>query len=94
MRSGNKATPTNSACHVPDFSFSATPSTRTFATNISWAFDQTTWNQEGGSGRAGLLDAYVSSWHIPWLTIQAGQQRVWFNRATISSMATSTLPTT
>lgn len=44
----------------------------------------------GGSGRAGLLDAYISSWHIPWLTIQAGQQRVWFNRATISSMATST----
>ncbi|MBX3345226.1 MAG: hypothetical protein KF806_07905 [Nitrospira sp.] len=61
-----------------------------FRYNISWAFDQTTWNQEGGSGRAGLLDAYISSWHIPWLTIQAGQQRVWFNRATISSMATST----
>ena len=61
-----------------------------FRYNISWAFDQTTWNQEGGCGRAGLLDAYVSSWHIPWLTVQAGQQRVWFNRATISSMATST----
>ena len=61
-----------------------------FRYNISWAFDQTTWDQEGGSGRAGLLDAYISSWHIPWLTIQAGQQRVWFNRATISSMATST----
>ena len=61
-----------------------------FRYNISWAFDQTTWDQEGDSGRAGLLDAYISSWHIPWLTIQAGQQRVWFNRATISSMATST----
>ena len=61
-----------------------------FRYNISWAFDQTTWNQEGGSGRASLLDAYVSSWHIPWLTVQAGQQRVWFNRATISSLATST----
>ena len=61
-----------------------------FRYNISWAFDQTTWNQEGGSGRAGLLDAYISSCHIPWLTVQAGQQRVWFNRATISSMATST----
>lgn len=61
-----------------------------FRYNISWAFDQTTWDQEGGSGRAALLDAYISSWHIPWLTIQAGQQRVWFNRATISSMATST----
>lgn len=61
-----------------------------FRYNVSWAFDQTTWDQEGGSGRAGLLDAYISSWHIPWLTVQAGQQRVWFNRATISSMATST----
>jgi hypothetical protein len=61
-----------------------------FRYNISWSFDQTTWDQEGGSGRASLLDAYISSWHIPWLTIQAGQQRVWFNRATISSMATST----
>ncbi len=61
-----------------------------FRYNISWAFDQTTWNQEGGSGRAGLLDAYISSWHIPWLTVQAGQQGVWFNRATIRSMATST----
>ncbi|MDO9118159.1 MAG: hypothetical protein Q7U39_09395 [Nitrospira sp.] len=60
-----------------------------FRYNISWAFDQTTWDQEGGSGRAGLLDAYVSSWHIPWLTVQAGQQRVWFNRASISSIATS-----
>ncbi len=61
-----------------------------FRYNISWSFDQTTWDQEGGSGRASLLDAYISSWHIPWLTIQAGQQRVWFNRATISSIATST----
>lgn len=61
-----------------------------FRYNISWAFDQTTWDQEGSSGRAGLLDAYISSWHIPWATVQIGQQRVWFNRALISSMATST----
>ncbi|MEX5214010.1 MAG: hypothetical protein NW703_07570 [Nitrospiraceae bacterium] len=61
-----------------------------FRYNISWAFDQTTWEQEGGSGRAGLLDAYISSWHIPWANVQIGQQRVWFNRALISSMATST----
>ncbi|MFO0773908.1 MAG: hypothetical protein U0172_04490 [Nitrospiraceae bacterium] len=61
-----------------------------FRYNMSWAFDQTTWDQEGGSGRASLLDAYVSSWHIPWATLQVGQQRVWFNRATISSMTTST----
>jgi hypothetical protein len=61
-----------------------------FRYNISWAFDQTTWDQEGGSGRAGLLDAYISSWHIPWATVQIGQQRVWFNRALISSTATST----
>jgi hypothetical protein len=58
--------------------------------NFSVALDQTAWNQEGGSGRAALQDAYVSSWHIPWATVQVGQQRVWFNRATISSIATST----
>ncbi len=58
--------------------------------NFSVALDQTAWNQEGGSGRAALQDAYVSSWHIPWATVQVGQQRVWFNRATISSITTST----
>jgi hypothetical protein len=61
-----------------------------FRYNVSWAFDQTSWDQEGGSGRARLLDAYVSSWHIPWATVQLGQQRVWFNRSQISSIATST----
>jgi hypothetical protein len=61
-----------------------------FRYNFSWALDQTAWDQEGGSGRARLLDAYVASWHIPLATIQIGQQRVWFNRATISSIATST----
>ena len=58
--------------------------------NISWAFDQTSWDQEGGSGRARLLDAYIASWHIPLATVQIGQQRVWFNRSQISSIATST----
>lgn len=58
--------------------------------NISLQMDQTTWNQEGGNGRATLQDAYLSSWHIPWATVQIGQQRVWFNRALISSIATST----
>jgi hypothetical protein len=61
-----------------------------FRYNVSWAFDQTGWDQEGGSGRARLLDAYIASWHIPWATIQLGQQRVWFNRSQISSIATST----
>lgn len=61
-----------------------------FRYNVSYAFDQTTWNQEGGSGRGAIQDAYLSSWHIPWATIQVGQQRVWFNRALISSIATST----
>jgi hypothetical protein len=61
-----------------------------FRYNVSWAFDQTPWDQEGGSGRARLLDAYIASWHIPWATIQLGQQRVWFNRSQISSIATST----
>jgi hypothetical protein len=60
-----------------------------FRYNVSLAMDQSPWNQEGSNGRASLLDAYVSSWHIPWLTTQLGQQRVWFNRALISSIATS-----
>ncbi len=58
--------------------------------NVSLAMDSTPYNQEGGNGRATLQDAFISSWHIPWLTVQAGQQRVWFNRALISSAATST----
>ena len=58
--------------------------------NLSLAMDSTPFNQEGGNGRATLQDAYIASWHIPWLTVQAGQQRVWFNRALISSAATST----
>ncbi len=61
-----------------------------FRYNFSWALDHTAWDQEGGSGRAGLLDAYISSWHISWATVQAGQQRVWFNRAMIRSIATAT----
>jgi hypothetical protein len=61
-----------------------------FRYNFSLALDQTPWDQEGGSGRARLLDAYVASWHIPLVTVQAGQQRVWFNRSQISSNATST----
>lgn len=60
-----------------------------FRYNVSWAFDQTEWDQEGGSGRARLLDAYIASWHIPWATVQLGQQRVWFNRSQITSIATS-----
>jgi hypothetical protein len=58
--------------------------------NVSLQMDSTTYNQEGGNGRATLQDAYISSWHIPWATAQFGQQRVWFNRALISSSATST----
>ena len=58
--------------------------------NLSLQMNSTPSNQEGGNGRATLQDAYVSSWHIPWATVQVGQQRVWFNRALISSSATST----
>jgi hypothetical protein len=43
-----------------------------FRYNVSWAFDQTGWDQEGGSGRARLLDAYIASWHIPWATFSSG----------------------
>ncbi len=57
--------------------------------NISLAMDQTPFNQEGGNGRVALLDAYIASWHIPIATVQLGQQRVWFNRALVSSVATS-----
>lgn len=57
--------------------------------NISLAMDQTPFNQEGGNGRVTLLDAYIASWHIPLATVQIGQQRVWFNRALVSSVATS-----
>lgn len=60
-----------------------------FRYNLSWALDQTERDEEGGSGRARLLDAYVSSWHIPFATLQLGQQRVWFNRALIASVATN-----
>lgn len=60
-----------------------------FRYNVSLAVDQNEWDQEGGSGRASLLDAYVSSWHIPCATVQGGQQTVWFNRALITSVATT-----
>ena len=60
-----------------------------FRYNFTLAMDQNEWDQEGGSGRASLLDAYVSSWHIPWATVQVGQQTMWFNRALISPIATS-----
>lgn len=56
--------------------------------NFSVQLNQSAFNQEGGSGRAALLDAYIASWHIPFATIQVGQQKVWFNRAMITSSAT------
>ena len=59
-----------------------------FRYNVSFAFDQQELNQDGTGGTGRLLDAYVSSWHIPWATVQIGQQRVWFNRALITSIAT------
>jgi hypothetical protein len=57
--------------------------------NFSVQYDQTEWDQEGSSGKGNLLDAYVASWHIPWATVQVGQQIVWFNRAAIASIATT-----
>ena len=57
--------------------------------NFSIQLNQNAFNQEGGSGRASLVDAYIGSWHVPFATIQVGQQKVWFNRALISSNATS-----
>lgn len=58
--------------------------------NISLAMNQSPYNQEGSSGRVALQDAYLASWHIPVATIQVGQQKVWFNRALVSSISTST----
>ena len=60
-----------------------------FRYNFSIQLNQNAFNQEGGSGRASLLDAYIAAWHVPFATIQVGQQKVWFNRALISSTATS-----
>ena len=57
--------------------------------NFSIQLNQNAFNQEGGSGRASLVDAYIAAWHVPFATIQVGQQKVWFNRALISSTATS-----
>ena len=57
--------------------------------NFSVQLNQSAFNQEGGSGRASLVDAYIGSWHIPFATVQVGQQKVWFNRALISAVATS-----
>src|SRR5690349_19200361 len=57
--------------------------------NVSLAMDQQPFNQEGSNGRVALLDAYIASWHISFATVQVGQQRVWFNRALITSVATN-----
>jgi hypothetical protein len=57
--------------------------------NFSVQLNQNAFNQEGGSGRASLVDAYIAAWHVPFATVQVGQQKVWFNRALISSTATS-----
>ncbi|MGH7231963.1 MAG: porin [Nitrospiraceae bacterium] len=55
--------------------------------NLTLAADQ----QEGnlnGTGNVSLLDASVTSWHIPYATVQVGQYRTWFNREQITSVAT------
>ncbi len=57
--------------------------------NFSIQLNQNAFNQEGGSGRASLVDAYIGAWHVPFATIQVGQQKMWFNRALISAVATS-----
>jgi hypothetical protein len=57
--------------------------------NLSIQLNQSAFNQEGGSGRAALVDAYIAAWHVPLATVQVGQQKVWFNRSLISSIATS-----
>lgn len=58
-----------------------------FRYNIAFSADQNELSPDQG-GKAQLLDAYISSWHFPYATVQLGQQRVWFNRAHITSAAT------
>jgi hypothetical protein len=45
-------------------------------------------NGTNGTGNVALLDATVTSWHIPYATVQVGQYRTWFNREEITSVAT------
>jgi hypothetical protein len=45
-------------------------------------------NGTNGTGNVALLDASVTSWHLPYATAQIGQYRTWFNREEITSVAT------
>lgn len=58
-----------------------------FRYNVSLSSDQNETSPDT-SGNMRLLDAYISSWHLPYATVQFGQQRVWFNRAMITSAGT------
>jgi hypothetical protein len=58
-----------------------------FRYNVAFSADQNELSPDT-SGNVRLLDAYISSWHFPYATVQVGQQRVWFNRAQITSAAT------
>jgi len=55
--------------------------------NLTVSADQPEGNANG-TGTAALLDATVTSWHIPYATVQIGQYRTWFNREEITSVAT------
>ena len=45
-------------------------------------------NGAGVAGTVQVLDANVSSWHLPFAVLRIGQQKVWFNRESITSVAT------
>ena len=76
---------------APACNFWDTPSIPTYATTCPWQMDQAPFNQEGGNGRAALKMPTCR-----FLAYSMGdgpgrpQQQVWFNRALISSVATST----
>jgi hypothetical protein len=58
--------------------------------NLTFSADQPEGAPNGtnGTGNVALLDATVTSWHVPYATVQVGQYRTWFNREEITSVAT------
>ena len=62
-----------------------------FDPDLRYNFTLSADQQEGnpnGTGNVTVLDATVTSWHLPYATLQVGQYRTWFNREEISSIAT------
>ncbi|MEC4889547.1 MAG: porin [Nitrospira sp.] len=58
--------------------------------NLTLTGDTREGNYNGSTvaGTVQVLDANVSSWHLPYAILRIGQQKVWFNRESITSIAT------